>query len=156
MSEKSVIIFEHGNYEGKSQILRPGYYNVTQLQIGNDQLSSLRIPEGWKVTLFPDADFMGEPVTLEKDTPSVKEVNDTTSSLRIERPWPLVKRGSKLEEVVVLQQTLIKLGHHLEADGIFGGKTETAVEAFQKENNIKVDGIVGKDTWWALLTHMGM
>jgi peptidoglycan hydrolase-like protein with peptidoglycan-binding domain len=36
-------------------------------------------------------------------------------------------------------------------DGVFGTKTEGAVKAFQKANRLKVDGIVGKDTWTKLL-----
>jgi hypothetical protein len=154
MSDACVIIFEHGNYEGASQLLRPGYYNQNQLQIGGGKLSSLRVPEKWKVTLFAEADFMGEPLTVEEDTPSLKEFNDKAMSIRVERPWPLLRRGSKQDEVMTLQNTLIKLGHKIDADGIFGKGTEAAVEAFRKDNNIKVDGIVGKDTWWSLLTHM--
>ena len=42
------------------------------------------------------------------------------------------------------------------ADGKFGANTEKAVRKFQGEhtgpdgNALKVDGIVGKNTWWAL------
>lgn len=36
------------------------------------------------------------------------------------------------------------------ADGIFGAKTETAVRAFQRDHNLTVDGIAGKDTQAAL------
>lgn len=36
-------------------------------------------------------------------------------------------------------------------DGIFGGKTESAVRAFQRAKGLGVDGIAGKATWRALL-----
>lgn len=36
-------------------------------------------------------------------------------------------------------------------DGIFGGKTESAVRAFQRANGLTVDGIAGPQTWSALL-----
>jgi peptidoglycan hydrolase-like protein with peptidoglycan-binding domain len=36
-------------------------------------------------------------------------------------------------------------------DGIFGPKTEAAVRAFQQNENLGVDGIVGRQTWAALL-----
>ncbi len=37
-----------------------------------------------------------------------------------------------------------------QSDGIFGPKTESAVEAFQKDRKLKVDGIVGENTVKAL------
>lgn len=58
----------------------------------------------------------------------------------------LLKRGSKGEDVALLQQML----GNLEIDGIFGKKTEAAVKAFQAANDLKVDGIVGEQTWAAL------
>lgn len=57
-----------------------------------------------------------------------------------------LKRGSKGNEVVQVQTLL-----GIEADGIFGKKTEAAVKAFQAANGLKVDGIVGRQTWAALL-----
>lgn len=57
-----------------------------------------------------------------------------------------LKRGSKGNEVVQVQTLL-----GIDADGIFGKKTEAAVKAFQAANGLKVDGIVGKQTWAALL-----
>lgn len=57
----------------------------------------------------------------------------------------LLKKGSRGEDVKKLQRLL-----HLYEDGIFGPMTEEAVRAFQKKNNLKVDGIVG-DTTWSLL-----
>jgi peptidoglycan hydrolase-like protein with peptidoglycan-binding domain len=156
MSGQAVVIFEHGNYEGKSRQLNPGNYNVAELHsyIGNDQLSSIKIPDGWKVTLFGDGDFKGKSAIFEADAPLIGEFNDKTSSLIIERQWPLLKRGSKVDEVDALQRTLVKLGHHIDVDGIFGAKTEAAVIAFQKTNNLTADGDVGKNTWAALAKHM--
>lgn len=53
----------------------------------------------------------------------------------------LYKRGSRGEVVKQIQKAL-----HLVADGIFGINTEEAVRLFQKENGLKVDGIVGPAT----------
>ncbi|MBR4635772.1 MAG: peptidoglycan-binding protein, partial [Clostridia bacterium] len=58
----------------------------------------------------------------------------------------VLKRGSRGNEVVQVQTLL-----GIDADGIFGRKTEAAVKAFQAANGLKVDGIVGKNTWAALL-----
>ena len=33
-------------------------------------------------------------------------------------------------------------------DGNFGPRTESAVRAYQTQQNIDVDGIVGDQTWW--------
>lgn len=53
-----------------------------------------------------------------------------------------IKLGDKNNDVKILQQ---KLG--IAADGIFGIKTEQAVKEYQKQHNLTVDGIVGKNTW---------
>lgn len=37
-------------------------------------------------------------------------------------------------------------------DGDFGGATERAVKAFQQAHNLEPDGVVGRDTWTALLS----
>jgi glutaredoxin len=50
--EMVVTIFQHSNFEGKSQKLKIGKYNVQSLQIGNDQLSSVKVPEGMYVLLY--------------------------------------------------------------------------------------------------------
>lgn len=55
--------------------------------------------------------------------------------------------GCQGEEVRELQQALIDLGYlQGKADGIFGNKTENAVRAFQKKNNLVPDGLAGKKT----------
>jgi lysozyme len=65
-------------------------------------------------------------------------------------PKPMLKKGSKGEAVKEMQSILISKGYDLGkwgADGAFGKQTLAAVKAFQKDCGIKVDGIVGKDTW---------
>ncbi|AFM00517.1 MULTISPECIES: NlpC/P60 family protein [Desulfitobacterium] len=64
---------------------------------------------------------------------------------------PLLKVGSRGSAVVTLQSNLKTLGYEVGAvDGIFGAKTKTAVQAFQKNSRIQVDGIVGPKTQQAL------
>lgn len=66
---------------------------------------------------------------------------------------PTLRKGSRGNEVKELQTVLMALGYDLGkygADGEFGAATENAVRAFQKDKNLKVDGIVGKATWKAL------
>lgn len=63
----------------------------------------------------------------------------------------LLKTGSVGTEVKVLQSNLIKLGFKPgQIDGIFGPKTKSAVQAFQKSTNLNPDGIVGQLTSQAI------
>jgi len=54
----------------------------------------------------------------------------------------LLKIGSRGKEVKELQEFL-----DIEADGIFGKGTETAVKKWQSDNGLTADGIVGPATW---------
>jgi hypothetical protein len=53
-------------------------------------------------------------------------------------------------DVKEAQTLLNKHGASLNPDGAFGSKTTAAVKAFQSSHQLKPDGIVGKQTWWAL------
>ena len=66
---------------------------------------------------------------------------------------PTLKKGSTGTYVVELQKDLMKLGYSVGstgADGKFGNNTEAGVKAFQKDQGIGVDGIVGNTTWTRL------
>ena len=57
----------------------------------------------------------------------------------------LLKIGSKGEDVKKIQEKLkVDAGNFL---GTFGPKTEAAVKAWQKENGLLDDGVVGENTW---------
>jgi peptidoglycan hydrolase-like protein with peptidoglycan-binding domain len=66
-------------------------------------------------------------------------------------PWPLVKKGDENHPVRTLQYLLRARGHTVAVDGIFGPATDAAVRAFQQERHLTVDGIVGPNTWSALI-----
>lgn len=69
----------------------------------------------------------------------------------VTKDMPLVRSGSRGEDVKTLQAQLNALGYDCGAvDGIFGAKTYNAVVKFQKDRGLAVDGIVGKNTWAAL------
>jgi N-acetylmuramoyl-L-alanine amidase len=41
----------------------------------------------------------------------------------------------------------------LTADGLFGPETESAVKKFQENLGLKVDGVVGAETWTDLINN---
>ena len=60
---------------------------------------------------------------------------------------PTLKKGSKGDAVELLQSLLVVKGYILTVDGDFGPNTKDAVVTFQREHNLKADGIVGPATW---------
>ncbi len=63
----------------------------------------------------------------------------------------ILRKGSQGEAVKSLQESLKTLGYAVgRIDGDFGNKTEDATIAFQEEQSLYADGIVGPNTWSAL------
>jgi murein L,D-transpeptidase YcbB/YkuD len=60
---------------------------------------------------------------------------------------PTLQFGNSGVSVRVLQKLLLSSGYGIGVDGFFGAVTETAVKAFQSQNSLVVDGIVGQKTW---------
>ena len=66
-------------------------------------------------------------------------------------PFPLVRTGDQEHPVRTLQHLLRARNHPVTVDGAFGPKTDAAVRAFQMDAHLAVDGVVGPDTWSALV-----
>ncbi|MGI5216691.1 peptidoglycan-binding domain-containing protein [Nocardia sp. CA-290969] len=65
---------------------------------------------------------------------------------------PTLSRGSTGDCVYVVQKALYNLGFRgTPLDGSYGPLTEQIVQAYQDESGIKADGIVGPNTWAALI-----
>ena len=67
---------------------------------------------------------------------------------------PVLKKGIKGDTVKALQILLKGYGYDLGSWGVdssFGGATEKAVKAFQKDKGLEEDGVVGPMTWAKLL-----
>jgi len=61
---------------------------------------------------------------------------------------PLYQRGTTGSEVKRIQRRLLEDGHYRgPLDGIYGGGTESAVKAFQRAEDLEMDGIVGPEVW---------
>jgi hypothetical protein len=83
--QTAATIYEHADYQGRGQKLIVGQYNMSRLTIGNDQLSSLRVPKGLKVTAYEHADFRGRSRSFTQDTPWVgDDFNDIVSAVAVQ------------------------------------------------------------------------
>ena len=89
----------------------------------------------------PAKDVIVRPPGKERP-PVIKALESKPSPVAL----PMLRKGSRGKEVKLLQQ---KLGG-LQVDGIFGKNTELAVIAYQAKHRLKVDGIVGPQTWGSL------
>ncbi len=70
----------------------------------------------------------------------------------------VLRMGMEGTDVALLQQLLAQKGFYKSdaIDGIFGKMTENAVREFQRSKNLKVDGIVGPETFSALPKDSGV
>jgi peptidoglycan hydrolase-like protein with peptidoglycan-binding domain len=79
----------------------------------------------------------------------------TWNALPADPNTPRLARGSTGGAVSALQKGLAAFGGANTStdpgpiDGNFGPRTESAVRAYQTQQNIAVDGVVGDQTWWA-------
>jgi peptidoglycan hydrolase-like protein with peptidoglycan-binding domain len=65
--------------------------------------------------------------------------------------WPEQQPGTNGEDIRSIQYLLNAHGADLSVDGDFGPLTKAAVEHFQGLHGLAVDGIVGNQTWPALI-----
>jgi hypothetical protein len=66
-----------------------------------------------------------------------------------------IRRGDKGADVRKCQQLLNLHGYNVAVDGDFGPGTEKAVKEFQASSGLTADGIVGNNTWNALMETPG-
>jgi len=103
------------------------------------------------------------------DGPSPAEVPATPAVSAVPTPAPpdvavpdlggkILKLGSTGDRVLDLQAALAKQGYNIGGapDGAFGDATRKAVLAFQRDRSLKVDGLVGQETFAAALTAAGV
>ena len=86
----------------------------------------------------------------------MSETNTTQSNSPVYPGTPL-RVGSSGNNVRIMQQYLNGLGvvytavNRLSTDGKFGAATQNAVIRFQKQFSLSADGVIGKNTWNAIV-----
>jgi hypothetical protein len=89
MTTPIAFIYQNNNYGGASQALTLGY-NAGPLAIGNDVVSSVKVPRGLRVTLYEHAPGNGRTKVLTADTPSLPDFDNITSNILVEEILPTV------------------------------------------------------------------
>lgn len=89
-------------------------------------------------------------------TPRPESPSEREAAAQLKQDKRLLRRGRTLrngstgQRVMALQRVLESLGHALTVDGDFGLGTYQAVQAFQRANGMRADGIAGAETLAAL------
>ena len=79
-----VIIYSDSDYRGWSVELPVGSYSG--LGIGNDRLSSIIVPAGYRVTLYEDGPFKGRSLELNSSRANLGDFNDRATSAIVSVP----------------------------------------------------------------------
>ena len=102
---EGIVIYIRSNFVGSSQALDVDVPDLSRVEgpcvegeeersaTWSDCISSLRVTEGWSVTLYEDRDYRGSSVTLTADTPTLRDIpgpcddsfNDCVSSITVAR-----------------------------------------------------------------------
>ena len=76
-------------------------------------------------------------------------VTGTTATVPAAKP--VLRLGDKGDAVREWQQRLLHQGYAMSIDGDFGSATETGTKAFQQDSDLAPDGVVGSDTYAAMV-----
>lgn len=89
------------------------------------------------------SDASGEILTLTRSGDTEKKPAEA-----LFQPYISLKKGDKGEAVRMLQQALVEAGYlDGAADGDFGGKTKSALKAFETANGLETDGVADAEVF---------
>lgn len=97
----------------------------------------------WDSDTESDTVFSTEPYGtsyVEPNTITIEKIIDNNNNRE------MIRRGDEGYGVEEVQKILKEKGYNIETSGVFDYKTENVVKEFQRDRNIKVDGIVGIET----------
>ena len=103
--DQGIVIFVHADYAGSSQAMNVDVHDLTRTEgpcssgaegeapTWRKCVSSVRVFPGWSATLYDDEDFKGRSVTLNADTPNLRDLpgpcdgsfHDCVRSIRVSR-----------------------------------------------------------------------
>ncbi|WNZ60172.1 beta/gamma crystallin-related protein [Myxococcus sp. MxC21-1] len=82
----NITVFYQEDFGGTHVDLPPGNYTRAQLEargIGNNTISSVRVPPGVKAVLFKDDNFTGDQLEVVANAEELGAMNNNTSSIRV-------------------------------------------------------------------------
>ncbi len=135
-----------------------GFATTNALWIANYTGTYSPLPDGWSsYTVWQTADsgtFPGDQDVFNGGLDDLK-----TFALGSYTPpppppvvtWPVVAQGQTGRRVTTVQYLLNAHGATLDVDGDFGPATKAAVVSFQSGKGLSPDGVVGMNTWQALI-----
>lgn len=90
--QAQVTVYQHCNYGGYKVEMPEGEYTLSDFKshdkdLKNDDVSSIVVEQGYKVTLYADANYKGQKLTITDNTDCLvnDRFNDIMSSIKVER-----------------------------------------------------------------------
>ena len=74
------------DFGGDGHPMPPGGYNLDHSTTAEHTISSIRVPDGWTVTVYRDRDFAGESTAFTADTPDLGDFDNAASLTISDQP----------------------------------------------------------------------
>ena len=117
-----------------------------------DAIEAILAPVNWS-WIEPMMNEVGYPIPIPPDTEETSTSGSWTERDLFYLPYPGHEIGLRCpysEDVKLVQSRLEAYGYDINVDGDYGDHTRAVVEHFQTSRGLKVDGVVGANTWSAL------